>query len=211
MLSISSPAARPVHPWPADLRVPTLACHGPDSAGREAVERFIADVFRARFGASVRQFAPILVSLHGPQGDCVAAAGYRGAQAGPLFLERYLAAPVQTLLPAASGQVPPRTRIVEVGHLAAGRTGEGQRLIRLLGPHLATQGFDWVVSTLTQELRRLFGRIGVAALALGMADPAALGEQAQQWGSYYDHRPLVLAGRLDAALFALDGPRRANA
>jgi hypothetical protein len=27
-----------------------------------------------------------------------------------------------------------------------------------------------------------------------------LGNQAAQWGSYYDHRPLVLAGRLDAAL-----------
>jgi hypothetical protein len=60
-----------------------------------------------------------------------------------------------------------------------------------------------VVSTLTQELRNLFVRMGVAPLALGVADPAALGDQAVQWGSYYDHRPLVLAGRLDAALHTL--------
>ncbi len=80
------------------------------------------------------------------------------------------------------------------------RAGEGRRLILLLGPHLAGQGFEWVVSTLTQELRNLFVRMGVAPLALGVADPAVLGDEAAQWGSYYDHRPLVLAGRLDAAL-----------
>ena len=108
--------------------------------------------------------------------------------------------PVETLLPAPAGRWPLRQRIVEVGHLAAVRAGEGRRLILLLGPHLAGQGFEWVVSTLTQELRNLFVRMGVAPLALGVADPAVLGDEAAQWGSYYDHRPLVLAGRLDAAL-----------
>jgi long-subunit acyl-CoA synthetase (AMP-forming) len=57
-----------------------------------------------------------------------------------------------------------------------------------------------VVSTLTQELRNLFVRMGVAPLALGVADPAVLGDDVAQWGSYYDHRPLVLAGRLESAL-----------
>jgi hypothetical protein len=36
-----------------------------------------------------------------------------------------------------------------------------------------------------------------------VADPAVLGAEAVQWGSYYDHRPLVLAGQLDVALQAL--------
>jgi hypothetical protein len=35
---------------------------------------------------------------------------------------------------------------------------------------------------------------------LGTADPAVLGDDAVHWGSYYDHRPLVLAGQLDEAL-----------
>jgi hypothetical protein len=184
------PQAHLARPSPA-LR---LRVHGPASPGREPVERFIAAVYQRRFGADVRQFAPVLVSLHDEQGERVAAAGYRAARLGPLFLERYLSAPVQTLLwPAA------RDRIVEVGHLAAVRAGEGRRLIRLLGSHLAEQGFEWVVSTLTQELRNLFMRMGVTPLPLGVADPALLGEQAAQWGSYYDHKPLVLAGRLDAA------------
>lgn len=192
------PPGAEVHP----LRS-SLSLHPTGATGRGAVEDFIHQVFRQRYGAQVRQFAPLLVSLHGVRGERVAAAGYRDAGDAPLFLERYLRAPVQLLLPG----VPARARIAEVGHLAAVQAGEGRRLIRLLGPLLAAEGFEWVVCTLTQELRHLFTRMGVAPLALGVADPAALGEQAQQWGSYYDHRPLVLAGRLDTALAALAGGR----
>jgi hypothetical protein len=177
-----------------------LRQHPVGSAQRAEVESFIAAVYRERYGAELRHFAPLLVSLRDEHGDCVAAAGYRAADSGPLFLERYLPGTVESLLPAVAGRRPPRRRIVEVGHLTAVRAGEGRRLILLLGPHLAGQGFEWVVSTLTQELRNLFLRMGVAPLALGVADPAVLGEQAAQWGSYYDHRPLVLAGRLDGAL-----------
>ena len=179
---------------------PRLRLHPAGSPGRHQVEAFIRAVYRERYGAELRHFAPVLVSLHDEHGDCVAAAGYRAAHTGPLFLERYLSGPVETLLPAPAGRWPVRQRIIEVGHLAAARAGEGRRLILLLGPHLASQGFEWVVSTLTQELRNLFVRMGVAPLVLGVADPAVLGDQAAQWGSYYDHRPLVLAGRLDAAL-----------
>ena len=197
MLSLSLPAAlRPV----ASLARPRLQLHRSDSPRRREIEAFVSAVYRERYGAELRHFAPLLVSLHDEHGDCVAAAGYRAADGGPLFLERYLPGPVESLLPAAQGRGPLRERIVEVGHLAAVRAGEGRRLILLLGPHLAGQGFEWVVSTLTQELRNLFVRMGVAPLALGLADPAVLGAQAAQWGSYYDHRPLVLAGRLDAAL-----------
>ena len=62
-----------------------------------------------------------------------------------------------------------------------------------------------MVSTLTEELRRLFLRIGVTPLTLGAADPAALGDEAVHWGSYYEHRPLVLAGHLPQALRRLSG------
>jgi hypothetical protein len=167
------------------------------------VERFIAAVYRARHGADVRHFAHTLVSLRDATGELVAAAGYRAADQAPLFLERYLGAPVETRLADTAGLAPARSRIVEVGHLAASRAGEGRRLVLLLGPHLAALGFQWVVSTLTEELRHLFMRLGIAPLALGVADPAVLGAEAVHWGSYYDHRPVVLAGQIDLALKAL--------
>jgi hypothetical protein len=176
---------------------------GRDDPRRPAVEAFVRATFARRYGADVRQFAPRLVGLYDAEGEIVAAAGYRPAASGPLFLERYLAAPVETLLGREVAAEPRREGIVEVGHLAAGRAGEGRRLITLLGPHLAAAGFRWVVSTLTEELRHLFLRLGVTPMGLGVADPAVLGAEAMQWGSYYDHHPLVLAGDLEAALQAL--------
>ena len=167
---------------------------------RLQVEDFIRQVYARRFGARVTHFAPVLVSLRDRAGTLVAAAGYRHAAQGPLFLERYLDAPVERVLARHDEPMAARADIVEVGHLAAGRAGEGRRLIYLLGPHLAALGFQWVVGTLTQELRQMFVRIGVVPLELGPADSAALGPDAKEWGSYYDHGPLVLAGHLPDAL-----------
>jgi hypothetical protein len=201
---LSQAPIRPVGPvgplWSAP---PVLREYGPGDPGRDAIEAFIARVFRERFGATVRGFAPNLVALCDDDGSLLAAAGHRSADGGPLFLERYLDAPIEQHLRGAAGAPVPRRRIAEVGHLAASRAGEGRRLIALMAPALAAQGFDWIVSTLTQELRQLFVRLGVAPLALGVADPAMLGAQAGDWGSYYDHRPLVQAAQLPLALQAL--------
>lgn len=178
---------------------PGLCSIGPAHARRAEVEAFIRRVYAARYGARVKNFMPELVVLLDEDGELFAAAGHRSAGEHALFLERYLDAPVDRLLGTAS----PRSRIVEVGHLVAARAGQGRRLILQLGPHLAALGFDWVVSTLTEELRHLFSRLGIQPLALGIADPALLGAEAADWGSYYEHRPLVLAGQIAPALHAL--------
>lgn len=188
MLALSAP--------PDDTPAPSLALtiHTEASAGRPAVEAFIATVYRERFGAEVRHFTPTLVSLHDATGRLTAAVGYRCATDGPLFLERYLGAPVEQCLGV------PRRHVVEVGHLAASQPGAGRRLIARMAPLLAAQGHQWVVSTLTEELRHLFVRLGIAPQALGVADPALLGDEAAAWGRYYDHRPVVGAGAIGPAL-----------
>lgn len=190
-----------IPPVPTTSSAPTrpggLQVHRVGDPSRPAVEAFIAAVYRARYGAEVQAFAPALVSLRDIDGEIVAAAGYRSAADGALFLERYLGTPVDRQLAAL------RAEVVEVGHLAASRAGEGRRLITRLGPHLAALDFRWVVGTLTEELRHLFLRLGIAPQALGVADPALLGDAATAWGSYYDHRPVVLAGALAPALQVL--------
>ncbi|RYF33772.1 MAG: hypothetical protein EOO21_05470, partial [Comamonadaceae bacterium] len=143
----------------------------PDGPGRADAEAFIRDVYRRRYGAEIREFMPVLVTFTDDTG-IVAAAGYRDAGLSPLFLERYLAAPVETLLAGMHGEAPHRTTVVEVGHLASAGGGEGRQLIRHLGPHLAAAGFRWVVATITQELRSLFLRLGVTPLTLAAAHPA---------------------------------------
>jgi hypothetical protein len=49
-------------------------------------------------------------------------------------------------------------------------------------------------------LQHVFVRLGIAPIALGAADPARLGPEAQCWGTYYEHHPVVVAGRIDLAL-----------
>jgi hypothetical protein len=188
-------ASPPAAPAPA----PLLRVHDEGDPRRAEVEAFIQDVYACRYDARLTSFAPTLVALWDGD-DITAAAGYRTAGNGPLFLERYLPQPVDRLLGASALALPRRERIVEVGHLAATRAGEGRRLVLMLGAHLREQGCEWVVSTLTGELRQLFVRIGVAPLTLGVADPALLGADAGDWGRYYEHSPLVLAGHLPKAL-----------
>jgi hypothetical protein len=147
-------------PDAADPAARRLQRIGPQHPERAEVEDFIRQVFADRFEARLAGFAPQLVALRDAQGDLVAAAGYRPADGGPLFLERYLPGPIEALLAPHAGGRPARAGVVEVGHLAARQAGAGRRLIGLMGPHLAEQGFQWVVSTLTEELRQLFLRIG---------------------------------------------------
>lgn len=178
-----------------------LRAYPKGSPRRFRVERFIQQVYARRYGATLHLFAPVLVAVHAGE-HIVAAAGYRPASE-PLFLERYLRAPVEQCLQAAQIQAPPRERIVEVGHLASVRPGAGRLLMPMLGRHLAERGFEWVVATATEELRELFARVGLAPIVLGAADPAVLGVDAQAWGSYYAHRPLVVAGSIASGMAQL--------
>jgi hypothetical protein len=187
---------------------PRLCIHPRGDARRREVEAFIRRVYAERYGADVSGFAPMLVSLRDDDG-IVAAAGYRSAAQDRLFLEGYFDQPIESLLKPHTVQPLARADVVEVGHLASTRAGEGRRLVQMITAHLAEQGFEWVVCTLTAELRHLFVRIGITPLALGAADPDALGRDVGRWGSYYDHHPVVLAGQLQQVLHQLERRRHA--
>jgi hypothetical protein len=187
-------AARALAPDPADAGVLRLHLRGDPQRG--ATEHFIRDIYRRYYGATVADFAPVLVSLVSREGEILAAAGYRSAAAGPLFLERYLGQQVEDTLARHAGRQLTRREVVEIGHLAAGRPGSGRRLMLLLGPLLVQGRFRWGVATLTRELREMMTRMGAAPLALAPADPAALSDEAAQWGSYYEHDPVVVAAEI---------------
>lgn len=179
---------------------------GPSDAQRVRVQQFIHEVYGEHYGATIMHFAPCLVALTDHDGQIVAAAGYRAAAWGPLYLEQYLDAPVEQALGARSAQT--RAQIVEVGHLAARRAGQGRRLSALLGMHLAGLGYQCLVATLTASLRALFLRDGVTWQTLGAADPNRLGVQAVHWGRYYAFGPQVVAGHLGEMLSAVASRRR---
>src|SRR5512134_1601465 len=104
-------------------RIGRFDVHGEGEPGRREVEAFVQAIYREHYGAAIRHWAPTLVGLW-QRGTLVAAAGYRRAT-DALFLERYLAAPVDESIGAKTGIAATRESICEVGHFASARAGAG--------------------------------------------------------------------------------------
>lgn len=173
-----------------------LVSHGPLSQQRPLLEEFVRREFLAHFGARIRHFMPELLGLHGRSGDLRAVVGCRSAAAESLFLETYTREPIEHALAARNGFFVPRERIVEIGSLACRNATAAIAIVRALVPHLLLAGFSWVVFTGADTVMNVFRYLGLTPLELCPANPLLLGEARQDWGTYYDHNPHVMAGRI---------------
>lgn len=192
-----SAALRKLHSEKAGALSPVH--HSPDSPRRGVVETYIREIFARHYSARVHAFAPQLLSLE-RDGQIAAAAGWRGADQGQLYLEHYLDAPIEQVISQIAQRPVAREKIVEVGNLAAEKAGGSVAMIVAMAQHFERLGYEWVSFTATEELIRIFGRVGLPLLALGPADPARLGTDAAQWGRYYETQPVVVSGRIRLAL-----------
>lgn len=161
---------------------------------RAAVERFIARSFLKTYGAQVSHFCDVLVGCRDNDGEWIAALGYSPAREGPVYLEHYLDAPLESEIAARTGTPVSRHHIVEVGNMAALHAGAARELIVALTRHLYQRGFIWVAFTATRGLLNSFARLRLQPQVLCPADPARLPGAGRNWGSYYDTRPVVVFG-----------------
>lgn len=183
-------------PRAADVRVTQIDAASPR---RGEVEFFIRAIFARHYGASVASFAPHLLMLE--QDDRItAAAGWRNAAGGPLFLEHYLDRPIETVVAQLIGRPVLRAHIAEVGNLAADKPGSSLPIFTDLAVRLDRRGHEWVVFTATHELVGIFARLGLPLLVLGKAAPLRLGADAAAWGRYYETEPIVVLGRIRQGL-----------
>jgi hypothetical protein len=173
-----------------------LVSHDARSPQRAALEEFVRSEFRVHFGARIRHFMPELLALHGPDGSIRAVVGCRAASAEPLFLETYTREPIEVALASLNGFFVPRERIVEIGSLACRSAAAAVAIVRTLVPYLLHAGFSWVVFTGADTVMSVFRHLGLVPSALCAADPLLLGEARHDWGTYYDHAPRVMAGRI---------------
>lgn len=122
-----------------------------------------------------------------------AALGYRRAGVRPLFLERYLNAPIENIVSASLAREVMRGAIVEIGNFAA---DESMAMVALWAATANDLGgeSEVAVATLTAPLRAMFTRIGLPIRLLAPARSEDAGENAGEWGSYYDRDPWVCAG-----------------
>ena len=187
--------------------MPGLAAGDPGRSGRDAfelvgagdprragLERFIADAFQASYGARVTHFCDTLVGCRDAGGAWSAALGYSLAASGPVFLEQYLDAPLETDIGARLGRPVTRQEVVEVGNLAASCPGQARALIMHTTDLLYHMGLHLVAFTATASLLNSFGRLRLQPRFLAPADPARLPQSGRDWGSYYDTQPQVMFG-----------------
>lgn len=170
---------------------------------RVRVEAFLDRAYARAFGGRIRSHYPTLMSLQDRAGRIHAAAGFRLAGQGQLFLEQYLDSPVEQALAPDRAGVARRDQIAEIGNLASDSRGASVFLFLALARHLDRQGCTHAVATATRQLRRSFARVGFATRRLAAADPRRLAETAADWGSYYQCDPEVHAGAIAPALPAL--------
>ncbi|MBI2379172.1 MAG: thermostable hemolysin [Gammaproteobacteria bacterium] len=174
--------------------LPRLEEIGRDHPRRAEAEAFVAASFLAQYGACLHHFLPTLLAQRDERGELVGVAGCATAAGHALFLEQYLDTPVEEAIAARTGLHLPRSAIVEVGNLATTSPGGARLLIRAVTAHLHGQGHRWVVFTATRMLQNAFRRLGLQPQVLAPADPARLGSDAKDWGTYYAQAPQVVCG-----------------
>lgn len=192
----SSPFS-PLRPGDGALRADD-ATIGVADPRRAAAEAFVAQVYRARYGARLGAFMPQLLAWRDDVGALRAVVGLRHGGDAPLFVEQYLDMPAEAAVAAALGRPVAREALVEVGNFAACSAGDARAVIVHLTERLHAAGVRWVLFAATRQLRNAFDRLHLATVELADADPARLGEGSADWGTYYDAQPKLMFGDVAA-------------
>ncbi|MFK8260488.1 thermostable hemolysin [Erwinia sp. AnSW2-5] len=173
------------------------------SEENNATAHFIREKYRETYHAHLAECMPWLLSLQDAQGKQNAACGIRLASAGPLYLEQYLDRPADVLISMHfSGEIPRHT-IVEVGNFAASDGASARVMYAAVCLLLNRYHFTHIVFTGTHKIRNIFSRLRLNPVLLTDARPERLADNPQQWGSYYQYQPQVMAGELARGMAAL--------
>lgn len=180
------------------LPLPAFTWHGRNDAGRATVESYIADKFRGEYDANVTSFAPLLLSMR--CSDALSAAvGIRPAQSSPLFIEQYLEERIEHCIQSTDYKLVRREEIAEIGNLVATCRGASQLLFLVIGAVLHEAGYRWLAFSATDKVERITRKFPFPVQVLCDSDPGRLGEQAGDWGRYYETSPRVIVGDLRTA------------
>lgn len=161
---------------------------------REELEQFVIAMFKKAHQAEIHQFMPTLLSLRDSHQQLRAVCGLRHAHHAPLFLERYLSQPVESVLSARVGQQVSRSDILEVGNLAVVEPACIRSLLASVSVYLHSTEANWAVFTGIKPLRNALLKLHMPLVELGEASIDCLApEERAAWGKYYEQGPLVMA------------------
>ncbi|GLX77102.1 hypothetical protein tinsulaeT_04420 [Thalassotalea insulae] len=167
----------------------TVALVAQQDSARQSVEQFILQGYQKAFRACFSEFMPQLITL--TKGKHCAALGLRNAQQ-PLFIEQYLAAPIETLTLFSSQQVA-RSQIVEIGNLYSNAKPLTLPLFLLTAVALFINEQRYMVFAGTEQVLSLIQSTGITPTVICPAKAEYIQNREDNWGRYYETNPNVVA------------------
>jgi hypothetical protein len=183
-------------PCPGGYRI--VPC-GRNDARRAEAEAFVRGRFLRSHGAQINTFMPTLLLLTDPGDGLAAVAGFRCALDEPLFLEKYLDAPIEQALSSQTRVRARRAEIIEVGNFAAIDSRRAKILMSFMPVFFLGCSARWIVFTATTAIRGILAVMGGRCIELAGADGACVAGGTDEWGRYYASDPRVMAGYLPSA------------
>lgn len=160
----------------------------------DELSALIQRMYKRNYGAEVHVTYPQLLGVYDKMGVPLAALGIRSAEESKLFLENYFDQPIEDVIYNKTGTHIPRHQIAEAGNLASTRITALRDLMLSLSVSLISQGFAYVLFTGTQNLKHYYEMLGMEPDVFIDASPSRLGDDAPQWGTYYNSKPQVMGG-----------------
>lgn len=157
-------------------------------AERVQIESFIKQGFQKVYGADISVTMPTLLAVK--NASFKAALGIRSANE-PLFVEQYLSNPIEHVL-MTNGSSVAREHIAEIGHLYSNKSRFALPLLLTAGVSLFVNEYRYITFCATSQVRQLVLGAGIDVVDIGVADKAKI-SSTDNWGSYYDTLPSVVA------------------
>jgi hypothetical protein len=150
---------------------------------RPTLENTVKKGFLAAYNAVLTSFMPLLCQYTTVQGQCTL--GLRQATA-PLFIEQYLAAPIEHFLPEPAD----RHKTFELGNLYSTHRRATLAHFIVVNEALHSIGAKHLVFCATKNVRALLRLLGVHCTEIALANSFVVSHP-ERWGSYYSNQPTV--------------------
>lgn len=158
----------------------------------EQARHYISTIYYKNYQATINPDPNIIIACRDKAtGNLLACTGLSfSSPSQPLFSQRYLDAPLDTVVLQQTSQRLLPQQVVEIGSLASDNPAAAADLIRLVPIIAWFMGSKAILCTSTRRLRKLLAFHQIPFTVLAEASPEKLSEEERQaWGSYYDQTP----------------------
>lgn len=173
-----------------------------DSLRREIIEKYIHSKFNECYKADIKHYLPYILSIECNNGLC-ATVGLNAAEKELLYLEKYLPGPIEKEIARHAKKTIDRNKIIEVGNLVSTWHGGSVIIFIIVAKLLSLIDRDWVVFTATDKVISIMEKLSFKPVFLANATEAAIDNDQEKWGSYYNNNPRVMFGYIPDAVSIL--------